>query len=50
MPTLMVFVDGEPRARHVGLVDRKGLFDFLLGALEDDDEDDEGEDDEDDAS
>ncbi|HEU4411626.1 MAG TPA: thioredoxin [Polyangiaceae bacterium] len=38
MPTLMVFIDGEPRARHVGLLNRKRLLDFLLGAL-----DDEGE-------
>ncbi len=44
MPTLMVFVDGEPRARHVGLVDRKGLFDFLLGALEDEEDGEEDED------
>jgi thioredoxin 1 len=43
MPTLMVFVDGEPRARHVGLLDRKRLFDFLLGALDDEADDDEDE-------
>lgn len=48
MPTLMVFIDGEPRARHVGLVDRKGLFDFLLSALDDDDESEEDEDEDED--
>jgi thioredoxin 1 len=48
MPTLLVFVDGEVRSRHVGLVNRKGLLDLLLGALDGDESDDEeGADDED---
>ena len=34
MPTIVVFVDGEPTVRQAGLVNRKRLLDLLLTATD----------------
>ena len=34
MPTIVVFVDGEPMVRQTGVVDRKRLLDLLLTATD----------------
>ena len=44
MPTLIVFIGGEPRVRHVGLVNRKGRLYLLLGALDADDDESDADD------
>lgn len=33
MPTLVLFQDGEPIARHVGLLKEQQLLDFLLSVI-----------------
>lgn len=34
MPTIVIFQDGEPMVRQVGVVDRKRLLDLLLTATD----------------